>query len=85
MSNCTSGISVAINLSLAEIPDFERSANRFENSYKNVIVSSGGDVPYSSGFYLVQNYINGDNFLEFGVSNGSVLYSVKVCIYDRKC
>ena len=72
ITNCTNGFGVAVNLTVADFPD-----NTDIN--KVVLLSSGGDSPYSiGGFYLHQYNINGDRYLEFGMSNATLLYSTKV-------
>jgi hypothetical protein len=72
ITNCTNGIGVVLNVTLADFPD-----NTDIN--KVVLLSSGGDSPYTpGGFFLHQYNTNGDKYLEFGVSNGTVLYSTKV-------
>jgi hypothetical protein len=72
ITNCSSGIGIAINITLMDPPDSQ-------SNYKNVLLSSGGDSPYSiGGFYLHQYNANGDKYLEFGVSNVTSLYATRV-------
>ena len=69
ITNCTNGIGLAVNVTLGE----------FSENNKIVLLSSGGDSSYNvGGFYLHQCNINGDKYLEYGVSNGTLLYAIKV-------
>jgi hypothetical protein len=76
-ARCEAGFGLMVNLTLVDFPSAIANPNEFND--RAVLVSSGGDSPYSiGGFYLHQISMYGEKYLEFGVSIRLQLYVVKV-------